>query len=67
MKYVVKTHFGYRASARVNGMSRNIGTFPSPERASVAVRLYRHWLKTFRDSDIPRKPIHADALNEFGF
>jgi len=67
MKYVVKTHFGYRAEARANGMSRNIGTFRNPERASMAVRLYQHWLKTFQDFEIPRKPMHPDALNEFGY
>lgn len=67
MKYVVKTHFGYRATARANGMTRNIGTFRNPERASIAVRLYQHWLKKFQDSDIPRKPMHPDSLNEFGF
>ena len=67
MKNVVKTHLGYRAQASAQGMSRNIGTFNGPERASIAVRLYQHWLKTFPDYDIPRKPTHIDALNEFGF
>lgn len=67
MKYVLKTHFGYRAAVRANGTMRNLGTFPSAERASIAVRFYQHWLKSFQDSDIPRKPLHPDALNEFGF
>lgn len=67
MKFVVKTHFGYRAQVRTQGISRNVGTFRTAERAYIASNLYLHWAKTFQDCDIPRKPMHVDALNEFGF
>lgn len=67
MKYVFKTHFGYRAAPRIDGTMKNVGTFSTPERAFLAVRLFLYWSKTFHVSEIPRKPSHVDALNEFGY
>ena len=67
MKYVSKTPFGYRGAPTIDGTMKNVGTFSTPERASLAVRLFLYWSKTFHSLEIPRKPSHVDALNEFGY
>lgn len=41
----------------------NVGTFDTPERASLAVRLFEHWVARGHDPyAVPRQPRTRDAI-----
>lgn len=54
----------YRARTYTNLFGeRYLGTFDTPERASVAVRLFEHWVAAGHDVNaIPRQPRTRDAI-----
>lgn len=45
------------------GKTVNLGTFDTPERGQMAVRLFNHWIsRGYHTEDIPRQPRTRDAI-----
>lgn len=60
----VRNRFGrWQAQKTIGGRTAGFGTFDTPERASLAVRLFEHWMsRGYYPEDVPRQPRTRDAI-----
>lgn len=56
-------HGKWQAKKKAGGWYYAIGSFDTPERASVAVKLFEHWIGCgYAPDSVPRKPTTRDAI-----